>query len=245
MATSPPSRIRDLARRTLREARDRLPAPVAQGLEQGRALLRRQDSALLRQLSGRLGDLADLAATQLLASDDAAAELAFLMEELTEGREGDDVAWQLLRHSPLLDGTLIGLLDPLMRHRHSAHPPDLDPALVRRGRLAVGRTLAALHADRTGPGEPEATAEQPDLDSLDEAMGLDRFPHLAAALRGELNADAEARFVLFSYTLFLQAWLLRHVGHTAAQTFARLADSRAPTLDHTGPRDHDPSVNDP
>lgn len=205
--------------------------PVSQVLSSGRALLQPGDGALIRQLAGRLGDLADLAASRLLASDDLAAELALLLEELAEDQDRDEVAWMLLRHSPMLDGTLIGLLDPLMRSRGSETAAVLDPALVRRGREAILRTIAALHGGF--PDAPSgALAERLDAEGL-----LDPFPALRPALLGQLPPDDEARFVLLSYSIFLQSWLMRHVGHSAGERIATLGgepgSSAPPTLDAT------------
>lgn len=205
------SRKLDTSRRWVRSklgrARDRTVTALAE-----RTM--RSGAPMAALLGDRMVDAVDAAASRLLASDDAAAQLAYVVERLTADVSTDKVVAAVLQHNLLLDGTVLQLIRPLLAGiaapDEGTAVPDVSPETLARGRQTLITLLEALQSLRDG--DDSAT------DDLDEAARLmalaDKAPDLpldilAPLLSGARPPDETTQFVLGSYALFLQTFLLR------------------------------------
>lgn len=147
-----------------------------------------------------LRQLSDLAATQLLSIDDDAAALALFVEELAKGVERPELLRALLRHNLLLDGTFLRLLGPILTQDES-EAPDIS------GLDDGERTMVVLFNALLDLRDGSTTPPSDDVDEL-----IRRAPELEplrSRFDGKGAHEERMRFVVLSYSLFLEAFLLR------------------------------------
>lgn len=189
---------------------------------------------LLRAVGGRLVDLADFTASRLLELDEAAAELAVFVERITRAHGDGIVLRVLLRHNLLLDGTILALLEPLLRggRRSSTAPPfdTADPRAIARGRETLTDLVVILASlDEHADSDELPPRPAPEVDRLDllESLGFDQeFPRVFAWLEGRATPEEDARFVLGSYLIFLETFLLRAMARNLNDLPALVAGTR-------------------
>lgn len=226
-----PARLRDRIRSSAARVADGLPDRVRQqasravGLvsdvatSSGRAITERalqralQPSALTRAGLDRLQTLADVAATRMLALDEAASQLAMVVEDAAQRHPREQLTGILLRRNLLLNGVFLHLLEPMLQGQQALV---MDAPTATRARDTLISLLADL-AGLDGVGGPERDR----LDALAARFSLDQvLPHLD----GQTDDEAFARFCVLSYSLFLQSWMVR----AAVQSVAVLLDAAAP-----------------
>ncbi len=169
-------------------------------------------------MAERLGDMVDATSSRVLATDEAAAQLAYFVESIAADVPRERVLAAVLEHNLLLDGTVLKLIRPLLR-ADSTTPFDadlgahLDPADLDRGRstlITLLETLVHLRDDA-----PVERMVDPDLDPVSRLHGLATLAPdlpldaLYPLLSGDRPPQDVARFVMTSYSLFLQTFLLR------------------------------------
>ena len=206
---------RGLVRRALSKTRRAAGSVVRSGLARASTRAFESGAPLVIQMTGRVGDFVDAASTRLLATDEAASQLAYFVESIAAEVEREEVVSIVLRRNLLLDGTVLSMITPLLSgERTIAIEPD---------RLAQAATtlttllqeLVCLRDGCEGPGAAATTKERlewlehqaPDLptDALEPYLRLQRDPEEVGA------------FVLSSYSLFLQTFLLRSTVRMAAK----------------------------
>lgn len=171
----------------------------------------------LRPAAAQLSSSVAALGHRLVALDEAAAELHRLVSAAS-GDNDQALLLDLLRHSPLLDGSLPEWLAPLLEGGHGS----VSPEATRWARHSLLRLLCSL-APRldlraTPPGEDVSDDDawrwvcSHVLDAEDTA--------LAAALAPDAPPEAVERLVFVSYTLFLQSHLLTRVSDLALRLVA-------------------------
>lgn len=162
-------------------------------------------------IGARLGDMVDATSTRLLSGDDAAAQLAFAVETIAERVGREEVMALVLRHNLLLDGTFLAMISPVLS---GGAEIAADPDRLRQARGTLVTLLESLVAAASGRELPTA----PPTDDAGIAERVDALGHDAPELpldavrpylRGERPPEETAQFVLGSYSLFLQTFLLR------------------------------------
>lgn len=157
----------------------------------------------------RLGEAVDAMSSRALATDDGASQLAFLVETIAAEHPREEVLAAVLQHNLLLDGTFLSIMRPALAGGDAL---DLSPATLERARLTVLTLIEALVALR----EPEADRADASQDPLSDRLTrladrADDLPldALLPILAGERPDDEVAHFIVRSYSLFLQTFLLR------------------------------------
>lgn len=167
----------------------------------------RTGEALLRGIDlGRAREVVDRVADRIAAMDPAAEELAQWTESLvaTHGRER--VLRAVLLRNMLIDGTFLEFFETLL----SGGDPEALPSPEA---LARARTSCLRLVDTLAGIEGESFA------SLRASGAL---PLTGEHLEGRSDDAAFHRFCLWSYTLFLQSFLLRSVVETTTELMATL-----------------------
>ncbi len=182
------------------------------------ALVQRSQQATGELLSGvvsaRIEGLADVAAARLLELDEAASRLAMFVERVTLAVGRDAVMPVLLRRNLVLDGTMLRVLEPLLQ---GGDQVELD-ATTRTRALS---TLVLLLSDLSALLDPDAPVAT-DVHELVSRPDADVLEPLAPLLSGERAPAETDRFIMMSYLLFLQSYLLRSVaGMTATAVRAQ------------------------
>lgn len=204
------ARVMDAARKRLGKNEPRKDAPLVSREEPPTAALPalpKPVAALLEMVERRLGDLVDATSSRLLALDDEAAQLAFLVEQATEHHGREAVMALVLRHNLLLNGTMLAAIEPLLMGKNTLRT---TPEVLDRGRhtlthLLVDLTLLDEDLDADAPPEhPEDRVEW-----LEEHLFEDRFEGIRDHLLGLREPEDTSRFLMGSYMLFLQTFLMR------------------------------------
>lgn len=219
-----PSRLHSLrsgARTLARRAAERV------GLDEAAArlggALTAAGTPLALAVGARIGDLVDAASSRLLSDDDAAAELAFAVESIAD-QVGRDVALgAVLKHNLLLDGTFLGLVSPLLSGQSEIAA---DPARLRGARATLVTLLEALvrlrdDDDPEQPVPPDDDRIEARFEALRAAAPDLPLDAVAPYLCGHRTDDDTAAFVLGSYSLFLQTFLLRSTVKLVPEVLAR------------------------
>lgn len=162
----------------------------------------RDPQQALTELSARAGDLVDVLTSKMLERDEAASELAFVVEEAVRRRGRDAVLRTVLRRNLLLDGTFLRMLEPMLA---GGDAPALPRDALDQGR----QTLTTLLAEALDPNTPAPRANREALSRFAASHPDLPMGSLLPALAGELDDEALAGFVFGSYALFLQTFLLR------------------------------------
>lgn len=176
-------------------------------------------SALVELVAERAADAIDAMATRLLAEDEAAAQLAFVVEQCAVRSGREEVMAVVLRRNLWLDGTFLRIVEPLLRGEDQ---PRLDDATLASGRATLLRLLAEVA--EPGGATPEADDDDAWWALFDERTADLPTDALEPFVRGEVPRDELAAFLVGSYTLFLQTFLLRS---TARALPTLLEDARA------------------
>lgn len=183
----------------------------------GRTAATLPTAQVLEALAVRASDAVDDLASRLLAEDEAAAQLAYLVELATAAHGQEAVLAVVLRRNLWLNGTFLKMIEPMLRGREEVV---FDAETLAAGRLTLLQLLVELMA-------PDAEEPAPDDDAAcwallvahEPALPLDRLePYLA----GTPEPPALAAFLVGSYTLFLQTFLLR----TTVRALPQLAGER-------------------
>jgi hypothetical protein len=167
--------------------------------------------SLILRMEVPLQGLADSVAAQLLSLDEAAAQLSLWVEDALQRHGREAILSTVLRRNLLLDGTILAFIDPLLRGKPIQ---TVDTHVLSRGRgTLIGLLIDIAQLDDDLPPAPEDDAA--DLDRLQwlDAAGL-AHPELAAlraGLAGEGGSDAQTHFLMSSYLIFLQSFLMRAV----------------------------------
>lgn len=212
-----PPEPRDLASRLLRRARRLAESargatatlvPVARaGVDGLAAIPARRAADLVRSTLSQAGDVV---ASRLLALDETAALLAIVVERVVERHGHDAVLRVVLRRNLLLDGSLLALIEPVLRNDGAI---DLAPERLARGRETMLHLLADLAALDAIVGD---TVRPSPLDAvLDHFVELRGSP-IESMLDGSASAAEQARVLLMSYGLFLESFLIRRLPQVVA-----------------------------
>ena len=160
-------------------------------------------------VGSRVTDLVDATSSRVLAGDDAAWQLAFLAEAIAATVPREQVVAAVLRRNLLLDGTFLALLRPML---DGGAAPAMDPARLTEARETLVGLLEDLAALRHNPGAARAQAPttlDQRLDALADIAGDLPTDDLRPFLVGARSDEDVASFILGSYSLFLQTFLLR------------------------------------
>lgn len=210
-----PSANKSLVRRALSRSRRAAGSALRTGVVKARERAFDASGPLVAQLGERVGDLVDAASTRMLESDEAASQLAFFVESIATEVEREAVLALVLKRNLLLDGTVLSLIAPVLNGDRELGI-DADKLEKAVGTLAtLLHELACLRDD--APAPPAGLRPDQHLEAL-----ADRAPDLptdalAPYLRRELADDEIGAFVLTSYSLFLQTFLLRSTVQMAAK----------------------------
>lgn len=205
---------RGLVRRALWRTRRAAGAAVRSGLTRASARAFESGGPLVAQMTGRVGDMVDAASTRLLATDEAASQLAYFVELIAAEVEREEVVSVVLRRNLLLDGTVLGLISPLLSGERAI---GVDPARLAQASETLTFLLQELVTLRSGtPGPTDATTSER-LEWLEEHAPDLPTDALAPFLKMERDPEEVAAFVLSSYSLFLQTFLLRSTVRMAAK----------------------------
>jgi hypothetical protein len=170
---------------------------------------------LVAQLGERVGDLVDAASTRILESDEAASQLAFFVESIAVEVEREAVLALVLKRNLLLDGTVLGLISPVLSGEREL---GLDPAKLEKAVSTLATLLHELACLRDDAPQPPADLLPYErLEALAERAPDLPTDALAPYLRLELADEEIGTFVLTSYSLFLQTFLLRSTVQMAAK----------------------------
>lgn len=172
---------------------------------------REQVTSLLSDVAKRLFELSGQPVVHLLeklvdamvASDEAAQELAHFIEQLREKRGNSHIIAALIRHNLLLNGTFLALIEPLLTKGGEA--PKLSSSGVERGRS----TMRALILDLLGNEEGASLSEKQALDQIDESEFPELCPMVWEWLQGCSTEVEDSRFLMSSYLIFVQSALLK------------------------------------
>lgn len=185
----------------------------------GRTAATLPTAQVLEALAVRASDAVDDLASRLLAEDEAAAQLAYLVELATAAHGHEAVLAVVLRRNLWLDGTFLKMIEPMLRGRETFA---FEPETLASGRRTLLQLLVELmDPDATEPAPNDDDACWAALVRHEPALPLDR---LAPYLHGEVERQALAAFLVGSYTLFLQTFLLR----TTVRALPQLASERPP-----------------
>jgi len=198
-----------IARRVLRRATDRS-RDLAQDAVRG-LVVRSQGAAgalMANVVSQRFEQLADVAAARLLQLDDTASRLAVFVEQVSERVGRDAIVPVLLRRNLVLDGTMLSVMEPLLQ---GGGTMQLTPAT----RAKALATLVALLADIATLDGPPALHDA-DLHGLLAHPSASVLEPLAYMLAGHAPDEETDQFIMMSYLLFLQSFLLRTVAGMTA-----------------------------
>ncbi|MDX9720228.1 MAG: hypothetical protein RBU37_05750 [Myxococcota bacterium] len=145
--------------------------------------------------------LAEQLLDRLIGIDPVAAELSRLATAARQRHGLFAVLPPLLRHSPLLDGTLLAMLEPVLRGTQGK----ADPALIEQGREALRKFVEALTK----------------LDAVE--LDKQRYPRLGEWLSACTTEEDELRVLLKSYLLFLNDFALRTALSVSAEALPAAA----------------------
>jgi len=177
-----------------------------------RPLALRLLAPLATRAASRAGAWVDAAASRALAGDEAASQLAYVVEVLASEAGREATIARVLEHNLFLDGTFLAMVRPLLRG-------ETEPTISQADVAKAQRTLATLLESLVGAATPSFT---PCVDADDVAARARTLAEarpdlpldaLAPFLAGGADDDQVARFVLASYTRFLQTFLARSVVH--------------------------------
>lgn len=210
-----PRANKSLVRRALSRSRRAAGSALRTGVVKVRDRAFDAGGPLVSQFGERVGDLVDAASTRLLESDEAASQLAFFVESIAAEVDREAVLALVLKRNLLLDGTVLGLISPVLSGERELGI-DSDKLESAVGTLAtLLHELACLRDD--APPPPAGLLAFQHLEAL-----ADRAPDLptdalAPYLKLELADEEIGTFVLTSYSLFLQTFLLRSTVQMAAK----------------------------
>lgn len=202
-------RPESVARRLLRRATDRS-REVAQDAVRGLVVKSQGATGALMAnvVSQRVEQMADVVAARLLQLDDTASRLAVFVEQVSERVGRDAILPVILRRNLILDGTMLSIIEPLLQGGGQVR---LEPMV----RAKALRTLTALLADiATLDGPP--VLDESDLHGLlahPSAAVLEPLEHMLAGYAPDEETD---QFIMMSYLLFLQSFMLRTVAGMTA-----------------------------
>ncbi|MFT4704467.1 MAG: hypothetical protein ACI81R_002172 [Bradymonadia bacterium] len=172
------------------------------------------NAALIKLATQQAGALVDRAASRWLASDEDAAQLAYIVEKCAEEHGREAVLSVVLRQNLWLNGTFLKLIEPALRGQAVT---SLDPRVLNDGRRTLLRLLVEVAAPDDEPAASDESALWQQYLERTAALPTDRVtPHL----QGDSTEEALAGFLLGSYTVFLQSFLLR----TSVQLLPALAE---------------------
>jgi len=225
---SPTATRRSLLRRVASRA---LRTPAAERLRE--ALRERMTELTLNTVVG----LAERLTARLLDADEVATQLVEVVERAQRRHGIVRVSASVLRHSPLFDGSVLALLDPLLRRAAPTHATSVDgsreaatelasdvaeaASAIERGRSAVrALVLELLRLD-----EPSAAND----DASFRLAGLEHdAPRLFEWMTGLSSPEDDVHVLLKSYLLFLQSFTLRTVMQIALQRSDESARTQRP-----------------
>ncbi len=201
----PESITRSLLRRAADRSRD-----VAQDAVRGLVVKSQGATGALMAnvVSQRFEQMADVVAARLLQLDDTASRLAIFVEQVSERVGRDAILPVILRRNLILDGTMLTMIEPLLQGGGQVR---LEPTV----RARALRTLTALLSDiATLDGPPTLhEADLPGLLAHPSASVLEPLEHVLAGYAPDEETD---QFILMSYLLFLQSFMLRTVAGMTA-----------------------------
>lgn len=202
---------RGRVRRALAETRRSAVGAVRAGLRRAGRRTLSEGAPMMAELTSRVGDVIDAASTRLLAADEAASQLAFFVESIASEVDRQSVVGLVLRRNLLLDGTILSMIGPMLG---GGSQLTLDDNKLAAAADTLGLLLQELVCLRDGGDVPT------DGDRIgwlsDNAPDLPTDA-LAPYLRLERPKTEVASFVLSSYSLFLQTFLLRSSLRMAAE----------------------------
>lgn len=166
---------------------------------------------MVAQLTERIGDVVDAASTRLLASDGAASQLAFFVESIATDVDREAVVALVLRRNLLLDGTMLSIIGPILG---GSSELSLDDTKLEAAADTLSLLLQELVCLRDGIEAPDGGDRVRWLEEHAPDLPTDE---LAPYLRLERLPEDVASFVLSSYSLFLQTFLLRSTLRMAAR----------------------------
>ena len=205
MVDRPDSITRSMLRRATDRSRD-----VAQSAVRG-LVVRSQGAAgalMANVVSQRFEQMADVVAARLLQLDDTASRLAVFVEQVSERVGRDAIVPVLLRRNLVLDGTMLSVIEPILQGGGTIQ---LAPAT----RAKALATLVALLADIATLDGPPALNDA-DLHGLLAHPSASVLEPLEHVLAGHAPDEETDQFIMMSYLLFLQSFLLRTVAGMTA-----------------------------
>jgi hypothetical protein len=169
-----------------------------------------------------LGNASDAIATRLLSLDETASLLAIVVERCVSRHGHEAVLRIVLRRNLLLDGSFLGLIDPVLR---GGDEIDATPERLLRGRETLTSLLADLASLDALGGVTEARADAESV--LDHFVEL-RGSALESTLLDTAPPSDQVRVLLMSYGLFLESFLLRSAPQMMAESIGARPKSQLP-----------------